>query len=282
MLEYNKENIFLKENMEKSSLPEISKERKKKILIFALKTGEMLMQNGAEIYRIEDTIARICNACGIPYAEAFVTTTGIFLSLDDGNEASEIFTFQKRIRGANTNLDKISKINQMSRDLVENRLSLEQGIEKLNEISKEEPYPFAVRAFGAALTASFFALMFGGEIEDFFVTAVIGALSYGLSVFFEKIESNYFIKGFCSTAFATFLTIISIQLKLGINMDAIIIGTLMIFVPGMAITNAIRDFLTGDTISGIARTVEAFFIAVSLAVGVGIVLRLWIAMGGVL
>ena len=54
----------------------------------------------------------------------------------------------------------------------------------------------------------------------------------------------------------------------------------MLFVPGLAITNAIRDTIAGDLVSGLTRAAEAFFVAISIAVGTGIVLSLWIALGG--
>ncbi len=261
---------------------ELSREKKKKILLFSLKAGELMMKNGAEIYRVEDTVSRICKACGIPYAEVFVTMTGIFISLDDGKAGTEVYTFQKRIRGVVTDLEKISKINQLSRDLVNGELTLEDGEIELNNIEKIETYHMAIRTLGAGLAASFFCLMFGGNLKDFIATAFIGSFCYIFMLMFEKIEANYFIKGFCATATATFLTLLSIKMGIGENMDPMIIGILMIFVPGVAITNAIRDFLTGDTLSGIARAVEAFFIAISLAVGAGVILRLSMLVGGIL
>ena len=62
--------------------------------------------------------------------------------------------------------------------------------------------------------------------------------------------------------------------------EPIIIGSIMIFVPGVAITNSIRDFLSGDMLSGVARMTEAVLIAVSLAAGTGLILNLWSVIGG--
>lgn len=256
------------------------KQIQKKIIILALLAGEIMMKSGAEIYRVEDTITRICKACNIPYVEVFVTPTGIFLSLDKGDDDSEMFTFIKRIKGTGTDLGKISEINQFSRDFVNTDLSIEEGMQRLKQIGQGKPYNIGVRSLGAAFACAFFCLMFKGSLQDFACAFVIGAASYLLSVGFDQIETNYFIKGFCCTAFAAFLALVSTAIGWGNSSVPITIGALMLFVPGVAITNAIRDFLASDMLSGLARSAEAFFIAISLATGAGVVLRLWVLFGG--
>ncbi|MFV0517377.1 MAG: threonine/serine exporter family protein [Aminipila sp.] len=257
----------------------MTKQLQKKILILALFAGEIMMKSGAEIYRVEDTITRICKACNIPYVEVFVTPTGIFLSLDKG-EDSEMFTFIKRIKGTGTDLGKISMTNQFSRDFVNTDLSIEEGMERLKQISQTKLYNIWLRVLGAACACSFFCKMFNGDWKDFACAFIVGACSYVLSVGFDKIETNYFIKGFFCTAFAALMALVCSSTGLGSSSGPITIGALMLFVPGVAITNAIRDFLAGDMLSGVARAVEAFFVAISLATGAGVMLRLWVTLGG--
>ena len=102
-----------------------------------------------------------------------------------------------------------------------------------------------------------------------------------MSGFLSRYSINYFIRGLCCCAAAAFLALLASAVIPGADYSAIIIGTLMIFVPGVAITNSIRDFLSGDMLSGLARATEAFIIAISLAVGAGMVLTLWYSVGGV-
>lgn len=256
------------------------KKAQKKIIRLALFAGEIMMKSGAEIYRIEDTITRICRACNITYVEVFVTPTGIFLSLDKGEDDNEMITFIKRIKGTGTDLAKIAETNQFSRDFVNTDLSIEEGMERLEQIALRKPYNVWIRILGAAFASAFFCVMFNGGLQDFICAFLIGPASYILSLGFEQIETNYFIKGFCCTAFAALLALICTSLGLGQSSGPITIGALMLFVPGVAITNAIRDFLVSDMLSGLTRTAEAFFIAISLATGAGVVLRLWVLFGG--
>lgn len=254
----------------------------KRILILAVRAGELMMKSGAEIYRVEDTITRICKAGRISYVDVFATPTGIFVTLDNGDRESDVFTYIRRIKGSNTDLSTISEVNKFSREFTTTDLSVDEGMKILSEIERKKPYPFSARLLGAALVAAFFCVIFGGDTVDFFIAAVIGAISCIISTLLGKIELNFFIKGFCCCFLATFLALLVTTLGLTEDFSSIIIGTLMIFVPGVAITNSIRDFLSGDMLSGVARLTEALVVGVSLAAGAGLMLELWSMLGGVI
>lgn len=254
--------------------------KQKKILILAVRAGELMMKSGAEIYRVEDTVTRICKACGIHYVDVFAMQTGIFVSLDTGDENSDMYTYVKRIEGVSTDLTKISELNRFSREFTTTDLSVEEGMHRLKEISHIQLPPFPLRVLGAALVSSFFSLLFGGGVLDFLCAFIIGAASYSASRILGLYSINFFIRGFCCCALAAFLALSISSMVPGANYNAIIIGALMIFVPGVAITNSIRDFLSGNMLSGLARATEAGLVAISLAAGVGMVLRLWYSIGG--
>lgn len=257
--------------------------RQKKILLLAVRTGELLMKHGAETYRVEDTIERICKACDVPYVEVFATQTGIFVSIDQGTDESDVFTYVKRISGGNsTDLKKISEINKFSREFTTTNMTLEDGTERLREIKHIKPLPIAVQMLGAALISAFFCFLFEGGIPDSICAAGIGILSYTLSLLLAKFSLNYFMKGFCCSALACFLSLLICAPFSGLHYASMLIGVQMIFVPGGAITLCIRDFLAGHMVSGLAKMAEVFIIAISLATGAGIVLALWSSMGGVI
>ena len=132
----------------------------KKILIVAVYAAEIMMRNGAEIYRVEDTVTRICKAGRIKHVEVFATPTGIFVSMDSGDENDDPLTYIKRIHETGTNLSKISKVNHFSREFFDTDLSVEEGMDILREIDREEEYPYMVRTLAAAIVCSFFAASF--------------------------------------------------------------------------------------------------------------------------
>jgi len=254
----------------------------KNVLLLALHAGEILMKNGSEIYRVEDTVTRICKACNIPYVEVFATTTGIFLSIDSGSDDIHPYTVIKRIRGGSIDLEKVSMINEFSRKFTTTDLSIAEGIQILKEIDQSRKYKLPLQMLGAALVASFFTLMLGGGWNDFACSFVIGICGYGLALFLERLRFNNFVRIFCACGLSALLSLISIYLGLGASLNPIIIGSIMIFLPGVAITNAVRDSLAGDLLAGSARAMEAMLIAVSIAAGVGAVLFLWVSVGGVI
>lgn len=255
-------------------------QRQKKVLILALKAGELMMKSGAESYRVEDTVTRICKACKIPYAEVFATPTGIFLSLDEGSEDSDMYTLIKRINSSGIDLEKISRINHFSREFTSTDVSVESGLAILKEIEASKPFPLFIRILGAAFVSSFFALIFQGNIKDFFCAFIVGACSYMFSLLLDRLEMNLFIRGFCSCAVAALLALAFISVGFGSHFSSVIIGSIMIFLPGVALTNGVRDTLAGDMLSGASKGLEALVIAVSLASGVGFAIELWKLLGG--
>lgn len=253
----------------------------KKVLILALYAGEIMMKNGAEIYRVEDTISRICKACRINYVEVFATPTGIFLSLDKGGETDDTQTYIKRIRGTDTDLGKISQVNQFSREFTTTSLSVEDGMKILKRIDGQKPYPIFVRLLAAAMITACFCLLFGGNMVDFCVAMLSGMSCYAFSLLLRWLDINTFVTGFCCCGLAAFIALSASTAIPTASYDPIIIGTLMLFVPGVALTNSIRDFLSGDMLSGVSRLMEALLTAISLAAGAGVILKLWDIFGGI-
>ena len=244
-----------------------------RILKISAYAGRIILENGGETYRVEETICRICSAFEIKEADSFVTPTGIMISVTDltGHTASLI----RRINSRTVNLEKISKVNDLSRHIMSKTLSLDYVENELKKIDAEKHYPEIIQILAAASAAGFFTLLFGGSLRDFFVALVIGALIKTLSVKLNKMQINQFFINITGGALAALSALTCVSLNFADNLDKIIIGSIMLLVPGLAITNAIRDTIEGDLVSGVSRAVEALFIAGAIAVGTGIVLKLW-------
>lgn len=257
--------------------------KQKSILLLAVRAGELLMKNGAETYRVEDTIERICKACKVPYVEVFATQTGIFVTIDSGKDDSDVFTYVKRISGgSSTDLKKVSEINRFSREFTTSDMSIEEGNRRLEAIKEIKPLSIPLQLAGAALISAFFCLLFEGGLIDAACAVFIGAISYAVSLLLGKYSLNYFMKGFICSALACILSLLICSPIPWMQYHSMLIGVLMIYVPGGAITLCIRDFLAGHMVSGLAKMAEVFIIAISLATGAGIVLSIWNSLGGVI
>ena len=239
----------------------------------ALLSGEILLTSGSEIYRVEDTIDRICGAYGIE-SEAFVTPTGIIISGWAKSNPNDSVSLVKRIRNRTINLHNIEIINTFSRELQQGTLPYDQAMAKLNAVKTAPYFSFFKRLSAAALTAFAYTILFRGTYIDGLCAAIISTLIYSSLEKMKGINfSQYFGNFLCSLA-AGLISICAGKLVPLLHVDAIIIGSIMILVPGLAITNGIRDALHGDIVSSQARVVEALIVVTSIGVGVGISLLL--------
>lgn len=246
----------------------------------ALKTavlaGEILIRSGAETYRVEETMRYILSVFPHETAEAFVLPTGVFASL--AQQGGKPLTMVKRIPKRGINLSSIATVNDVSRDLKEGLLTLDEAYERLSAI-KPKTYSQSIHYLATAGLIFGFVLLLNGSITDALVSLINAAV---LILVFEgtrRIDSNPFITTLIA---ASAITIGAILLKGAfpfIDQDVLTIASMMPLVPGTAITNAIRDTLQGDYMSGSARALEAVVIASSIALGVAVGL---VVLGGLL
>ncbi len=252
----------------------------KEIIKLVTLAGQIMLENGAETYRVEDTMERMCTANQIKHINTFVTPTGIFVSIETHDQTH--LTTIRRVKQRITNLWKISEVNNISREFVNNQISINQALAALEKINKELLPSKLQVILAAGGSAGFFGLLLGASYWDGIIAAFCGAIIKSINVFSEFSQNTSIliinlIGGFISATIAilaaTFLNLDSVY--------GIIIGAIMPFLPGIALTNAIRDIIYGDLVSGTARGIEAILIASSIATGVGIVLKTWmIFLGG--
>lgn len=249
-----------------------------KVLNLAAHAGKIILQNGAETYRVEETMVKICTAFNIKEADSFVTPTGIMLSITCNN--GEIVSTVKRVQNRTVNLEKISRINNLSRIIQKNKLSIDDVEKELRIIEDSKSYSNCIMIFFAGIGAAFFTPLFGGGLNDSFVALITGFLIKSISIIFSKMNLNDFFINIIGGSIAALVALIFYKLGIINSVDKSIIGSIMLLVPGLAITNAVRDTIAGDLVSGVARGLEAFLTAVAIAVGTGIVFKIWITFFG--
>lgn len=247
-----------------------TKKDAKRLLSMAILAGKIMLENGAETYRVEDTVSRICKSRSfITHAEPFVIPTGILLAIGFGDD---MLTYIQRTKSKAIDLNKIALVNEFSREFVSSEMTIDEGFKRLEEIDGKIAYPSLVIALFGGVTGGFFSLLFGGTFFDFLCAFLISIVVVRSNSILGKINMIYFINNFMAAAIGTFLAIMAVKLELGNNMDKIVIGIIMTLVPGVAITNAARDFMLGDFLAGVSRGLEAIIVALSIAFGVGLML----------
>lgn len=247
--------------------------QKEEILNFITEMGELLLENGAETYRVEDTIIRIFSALNVSDCDVFATSTGLFVSIDKHTKI-------KRIEKRTMNLDRICKLNEISRKIVSNDLSIDEAKNMLSEIKVSSGYSMPILSLSSGVTCCFFSLLFKGSLYDAISAFIVGLLWCIFDVYIGKKNIPNFLQLCFGGIFIALLSLIFLNFGLGKDVDNIIISAVMPLVPGVCFTNAIRDIFKGDYISGGSRIFEAIFIGVSISVGVGFVLMFWINIFG--
>lgn len=244
-----------------------------KLLNISTLAGKIMLESGAETYRVEETIVRIGLSFGVDDAESFVTPTGIITSL---TKDSTTVTLVRRITSRGVDLNKIDLINNLSRQVQAQSMTIDELNTELINISQSDRYSAALTLFSSCVAAGCFALMFGGNIKDFFAAFIIGACIKIVSAVCQKLDINSFFINSLGGGLCAILAIILMKLNICANLDKTIIGSIMLLVPGLTITNAIRDTIAGDLLSGITKAAEAFLVAISIAVGTGAILSLFL------
>ncbi len=249
------------------------REEVKKLLVLATLAGRIMLKSGAEIYRVEDTIIRICKSRkGIKYVDAYIVPTGIFISLEYNGE---LMSYIKRIKTISIDLNKINMVNEFSRSFVNSHMSVDKGIEELKRINKINNYMTLPKTISGSLAAAFFCILFGGSILDFIASFIVSFFVLTIVNIISKLELTFFIDNLVGAIIASLFSHILVRIGIGENIDKVIIGSIMCLVPGVAITNAIRDTMSGDFLSGLSRGMEAVFSAIAIALGVGIILNFY-------
>jgi len=261
----------MRKALKKNTVTEIGESND--ILHLAADVGQIILENGGETYRVEQTINSLCKAFGMKETDSFALPTGIILTVID--KEGKTYSMVRRIMTRTINLEKISRINTLIRSL-EKDPDIEYIKREIRKIAELKHYPTPFLFFAAGMSASFFTLVFGGTWNDFVVAFPIGVIVKVFTHFADRMRFNQFFNNVIGGAIASFLSLLCVFFGIATNSDKMIIGTIMLLVPGITIVNAIRDTMAGDLVAGISRIIDAVIVAIAIAAGTGIILTVWL------
>ena len=253
-----------------------------KVLETAMEAGHILLENGAEIFRVEETMSRICRHFGVESGNFFVLSNGIFTTGGDGPQGRYAKVKHIPVKGAQ--LDRVVEVNQLSREIEEGRYTIEEVERRLEVIRHMPGKRPAMQIFASAVGSAAFCMLFGGSVQDSVVAFAAGLLLY---IFMLKISEpsglSKIVANLCGGALVTLVCILGCNWGIGQNLSHMISGSIIPLVPGVAFTNGIRDIADGDYISGIVRLLDSIFVFLYIAIGVGLMFTIYQrVMGGVM
>lgn len=252
------------------------------VLELAFEMGQVLLENGAEISRVQETMERVANALHAEDFHVYVLTNAIFAAGREHGE--ERRTELTHIPGTVIHFGRICAVNQLSREIAAGTCDLQEAWERIGHIRSIERSPFWLMVIACAAGSAAFSYLFGGGATDALAAFFCGLVLEPFLLLAERKKLSKFLTNLSASALVTAIAVVlTACVPLGHNLDKVIIGSIIRLVPGVALTTSIRDFFNGDYLSGTIRMIDALLVGGCIAVGVGVVLRIvsYFGVGGV-
>lgn len=249
------------------------------LLELATDLGYELAMSGAETFRVEESVSRVLGAYGIQ-AEVFAIPNLLIVSII--TEDAQPITRMRRIAHHGSDLDAVEKYNGLSRAICSRKPEPMVALQWLKDMdTQRKNYSMSIQYVGSFLGAGGFAFFFGGCYMDSLCAGLCGILVSFVNKLLDDRKANQFFRTIISAFFMALLAYFLGSRGITHNSDAVTIGALMLLVPGLLFTNAMRDVIYGDTNSGINRIVQVLLVAVALALGTGTAWRVATTLWGV-
>lgn len=245
-----------------------------KLINLATDMGYGLLDTGAEIYRVEEAIQRILKAYGLESGEVFAIPNCIIVSMvtPEGRTMTRV----RRSMGHGTNIDLLERYNDLCRHLCVETPDVDEALAQMRTLAgRQRVYPLPVQFIAHFAGAAGFTLFFGGTFRDALCGGLCGLAICACLTFLTRLGTNLFFKTVAAGAVSSLVALALVRGGAGQNIDLITIGALMLLVPGLIFTNAMRDIMAGDMVTGLTKTAEALLIGAAIALGTGA--ALWLA-----
>ena len=263
---YGQEQNCQRQNAEQNSFKQDNRE--KEVMEVSLQAGHLLLENGAEISRVEETIERICRYYGVCSGNAFVLTNGIFVTVGSRNEPD--FAKVEHIPVSGTHLDRVAAVNQLSREIEAGMYTVREVAERLECIKSMPGKPKYMQVLASGCGSAAFCYLFGGNASDSAVAFTAGILLYLYVLYISGPHLSKIVGNISGGALVTAICILLFTAGIGDHLNFMVIGSIMPLIPGVPFTNSIRDIADGDYISGSVRMLDALLVFFCIAIGVGI------------
>ena len=249
------------------------------VLEVASIAGHILLENGAEISRVEDIMARISTYFGVDKGNFFVLSNGIFTTgsagkVEKAGGQASTYANVEFIPIRPIQLQKVVEVNQLSYDISAGKCSLQEARERLEKIRRTPAKPMWEQTLGSAFGAAGFCAVFGGGWLDCGAAFVVGALLYGFIFLVSGRYMSRIVGGICNALVATLLCLACYRIGFGNSLANIIIGAIMPLIPGVPFVNGVRDLANADYLAGLTRLTDALlgFFCIAIGVSVGFLL----------
>lgn len=255
----------------------------KRVINLAMEAGRMLLKNGGEIFRVEETMRRICHRFGVKYVDLFTLSHGLFICA--GNDKENLYTKVKQVPLSSTHLGIVAEVNDLSREIEAGNVGIDEAWEKLKQIDKMPTKKITYQIAAAGLSAGGLGYLLGGTPMEALVAVLVGCAVFAWSLFAGKHGISKILVYIVGGIIIASMSLVAIQIPAleTLRMEGIVTGGIMPLVPGLAFVNAIRDLADSDYLAGTVKMIDAVMVFVYIAIGVGTALAVYHrVLGGVI
>lgn len=244
----------------------------------AVSIGELMLKSGGEIYRVQDTMELILKAYGIADYNVFVVSNGIFATVHE--EREDRGSMVRYVPLGSVHLERITELNQLSREICEGDLSLEEAYRRLEYCKKLPSARNWTLLLASGMGCAGFGYTYGCRWQECALAFVLGILLQGFLIASRRVKLSRFVVNIIGSGLVSIVSFGLAALGLVFLQDKVIIGTIFLLVPGVALTTSIRELFNGDYLSGSIHLADALMTAACIAVGVGAAVRIFQMFGG--
>ncbi len=242
-----------------------------KVLDVCSSIGRLMLENGAETYRVEDTVYRVAVNYGMQSVSVFSVPTALIITVQD--QTGQEYTRLHRVTEQRSNLGIISEANNLSRKIAMTELSPNDALLEIDRLERKDSYYSTFEEIlAAAIICGFFTVIFQGSVLDLFSAAFTGSIGYALYIYALKVINIRFFSEMLASAFISWFAYFLTAAGMGTDVNIIIVSSVMTLVPGKAITNGIRDLMASHYIAGVSVLADALLTAAAIGIGVATVL----------
>ena len=242
-----------------------------KVLDVCTGIGRLMLENGAETYRVEDTVYRVAVNYGMQGVSVFSVPSALIITVQ--GPTGEEHTRLHRVTEQRSNLGIVAEANELSRKIATQELTPHEALLEIDQLNRKDSfYNFFEEILASALICGFFTVLFQGSFLDLIAAALIGGIGYATFIYSQKLINIRFVSELIAAFVISWAALFLTRIGMGHDIDIIIISSIMTLVPGKAITNGIRDLMASHYISGVSVLADALLTASAIGIGVASVL----------
>lgn len=250
--------------------PALTREELTEVLAISLRAGQIMLENGANTSRVEETIERLGKSLGAERLDVYATPSGIITTAHSGGDHRT-----QVLRNSRTAIDlnRMAAVLDVSRSTAAGKLSRAETLEALDRIAvQKRVYGHTLTLAAVALACGFFALLFGGGIPEVLVAGCGAIIGHTARILLQPRRVSAVVIAFTIAAAASGIALVLSALFTIPQPAVAMLAAVLPALPGPLMVSSVSDLFRGDTVAGMSRGAGALLIIAAIGAGIWTIL----------